>query len=160
MTVGRAVLRLVSDKAGLQLVQVEALQGEVLDRVEHMQPFGFASHPLPGAEAVIVSVGGSRNHPLAVVIADRRHRPACAAGETVIHNSTTGQTITLSAAGVTVKTPGLFRVEAESVEIHATEFVKLDAGGAGVTYRPSVTEDWREGLPTVPSPPSPPEHPS
>lgn len=165
LVISRAVLRLVQEMPGVQVVQVEALKGEVIDQAEHLQAYGFASSPLPGAEAVLAAVGGSRNHPLVLVIADRRYRPALEAGEAILHDDQ-GQVVHITRDGirirstlpVTVETSDTFRVAAETVEIHATDHVRIDAGGAGVTYWPNKTDDWRQGLPTVNHPPSPPEH--
>ena len=172
LAVGRAILRLVKEAAGVQLVQVEALKGEVLDRVEHLQTYGFASHPLPGAEAILLALGGTRNKPIIIVIADRRHRPELEAGETIIHDDQ-GQVIHIARDRILVHTNKLVRVEAQrveivaaetarieaqTVEIHGSDHVRIDAGGAGVTYFPDHTDDWRQGLPTSNHPPSPPEH--
>ena len=73
LMVGRAVLTVVNDETGLQLVQVEGLRGEVIDAAERFQIYGLTSHPLPGADALVLSVGGIRQHPV-VLIDDRRHR--------------------------------------------------------------------------------------
>ena len=78
--VGRAVLRAVYDADALQGVQIEARAGELLDRVERFQEYGFTSVPLAGAEAAIVSLGGIRQHSLAVAVDDRRYRPTGLAG--------------------------------------------------------------------------------
>lgn len=157
LVIGRAVLRLVQDLPGVQLVQVEALAGEVIDQAEHFQAYGFASHPLLGAEAIVAAVGAARNHPVVIVIADRRYRPQLAAGEAILFDDQ-GQTVHVKRDGVVVTTDKVFRVEAQTVEIHATDRVRIDAGGAGVTYWPDHTDDWRQGLPTTNHPPSPPEH--
>ena len=159
LAIGRAVLRLVKDAAGVQLVQIEALKDEVIDRVEHLQTYGFASHPLPGAEAILLALGGVRNKPvvIVIVIADRRHRPGLEAGETIIFDDQ-GQVIHIARDHIVVKTDKLFRVEAKEVEIHGQTRVRIDAGGAGVTYFPDHTDDWRQGLPTSNHPPAPPEH--
>ena len=45
--VGRAVLLAVNAGTGLQSVQVRILADEVMDGVEHMEPYGFTSNPLP-----------------------------------------------------------------------------------------------------------------
>ena len=74
LMVGRAVLRAVRDDFKRQTVQVEALRGEVLEGAEHMQPYGFTAHPHPGAEALVLSLGGMRQHPVVVVVDDPRHR--------------------------------------------------------------------------------------
>lgn len=86
LMVGRAVLRVVDDEAKLQAVQVEGLAGEVLDRAERFQGYGLSSHPHPGAECVLLAVGGQRQHPIVVAIDDRRHRPTgLAAGEVCLY---------------------------------------------------------------------------
>lgn len=157
LSIGRAVLRLVSEMPGVQLVQVEALRGEVIDQAEHLQPYGYASHPLPGAEAVVAAVGGSRNHPLILVVADRRYRPGLEPGEAIVYDDQ-GQTIHLKRDGIVLTTDKRFRIEAKEVEIHASDRLRIDAGGAGVTFWPDHTDDWRQGLPTANHPPAPPEH--
>lgn len=58
--IGRAVLLAVNAGTGLQSVQVRILADEVMDGVEHMEPYGFTSNPLPGAEGVVLNVAGQR----------------------------------------------------------------------------------------------------
>ena len=52
LMIGRAVLTVVDADRMTQSIQVEALQDEVIDEFEHMEPYGFTSHPHPGAEAI------------------------------------------------------------------------------------------------------------
>ena len=97
--IGRAVLRVVDDSAGLQLVQVEGLQGEVLDQVERIQQYGFTSHPRPGADAIILSIGGARQNAV-VLVDDRRTRPKdLAEGEVMLYGPQANQFIKLKADG-------------------------------------------------------------
>ena len=85
LMIGRAVLTVVNDSTGLQTVQVEALRGEVIDGAERMQLYGITSHPIPGADVVVLAVGGVRQHPV-VLIDDRRHRvTGLAEGEVCIY---------------------------------------------------------------------------
>ena len=72
--VGRAVLQAVDDGKRMQSVQVVALRGQVIDDAERFQDYGFTSNPHPGAEAVLLAVGGVRQHPIVVKIDDRRYR--------------------------------------------------------------------------------------
>lgn len=60
----------------MQGLQLRLTAGEVKDRVEHFEPYGYTSHPLPGAEAVVAFVGGDRSHGVAIVVGDRRFRLA------------------------------------------------------------------------------------
>ena len=87
LMIGRAVLTVVNDSTGLQTVQVEALRGEVIDGAERMQLYGITSHPLKGADVLVLSVGGVRQHPV-VLIDDRRHRvKGLAEGEVCIYTA-------------------------------------------------------------------------
>ncbi len=72
--VSRAVVSLVNDSLKLQGVQLQVLADETLDGVERFQEYGFTSVPLAGAEAILLCVGGNRDHPLIVAIDDRRYR--------------------------------------------------------------------------------------
>lgn len=72
--VTRAVVSLVNDAAKMQALQVSLLADEQLDNVEHWQPYGFTAHPLAGAEALVLAVGGHRAHSVVVSCADRRFR--------------------------------------------------------------------------------------
>ena len=70
----RAVLSLISDATGMQIVQVKLLNGEVRDGIERVQNYGFTSVPLPGAEAIFLSLGGDRDHGIVITADDRRYR--------------------------------------------------------------------------------------
>ena len=73
--VSRAVVGLVDDNKKMQEIQVAVLAAEIQDEVERMQDYGFSSVPLPGAEALMVYVGGIRDHGVAVKVDDRNFRP-------------------------------------------------------------------------------------
>lgn len=72
--VARAVVERLDDSKEAQLAQLGILDGEVRDTVERFQNYGFTSVPLEGAEAVVLSVGGHRDHCLVVAMDDRRYR--------------------------------------------------------------------------------------
>ena len=72
--VTRGVLTGVQDGDKMQSVQVKGLFGEVMDKAERAQNYGFTSHPLNGAEVVIVAVDADRSHPIIVVADDRSCR--------------------------------------------------------------------------------------
>ena len=86
LMVGRAVLAAVDDTLRMQTVQLEGLSGEVLDRVERFQQYGFSSHPHPEAEVLLLAAGGIRQHPIAAAVDDRRYRPTgIEEGEVVLY---------------------------------------------------------------------------
>lgn len=86
MMVARAVVRLVDDAKGRQLLQAEILQGELREGVERAQNYGLTSHPHAGCDAVVVCVGGSREQAIAVVVDDRRYRLNLQAGEVALYD--------------------------------------------------------------------------
>ncbi len=93
--VARAIVQLVNDGAKIQLVQLGVLDGETREACERFQEYGFTSVPLAGAEAVVLFVGGRRDHGLVVAVDDRRSRPTgLAAGEVALYTDE-GDGITL-----------------------------------------------------------------
>lgn len=125
----RAVLSLISDVPGMQVLQVKMLDGEVRDGIERMQQYGFTSVPLPGAEGVYLSLGADRDHGVIIVADDRRYRiHNLTAGEVAIytdedkhgsdhrilfkrgkeiHLTAGASSIVLTPAGITITTPNL-----------------------------------------------------
>lgn len=104
-TAARAIVRLVDDSTKLQTVQIEILKGEVRSG-EHVQPYGFSSVPLEGADtAAVIFPGGDRSHPIVVAVADRRYRPTGGEpGEVTVYNNT-GASIRITKDGDIVATP-------------------------------------------------------
>lgn len=58
----------------MQALQMRLLAGEVKDNLEHFEPYGLTSHPLPGAEGITAFLGGDRSHGIVLVVSDRRYR--------------------------------------------------------------------------------------
>lgn len=102
LMVSRGVVRGVADAPRLQTVQLDLLADEARDNVERFQQYGITSHPHPGAEAVVVAVGGSRDHLVAIAVDDRRYRLASlAAGEVALYDDL-GHVVHLTRAGIVV----------------------------------------------------------
>ena len=124
LTIGRAVVTLIDDRERRQILQLHALRGEILDRVERFQDYGITSVPLPpddagAAEAVLLAVGGNRQHPLALAVADRRYRPAgLAPGEVCLYTAE--------------DTPA----EPHRVILAAGRVARIETGGTAATFNP------------------------
>lgn len=85
--VARAVVQLVTDSTKLQALQLSILTDETRESCERFQQYGLTSNPLAGAEAVVIFVGGLRDHPLVTNVDDRRYRKTgLAAGEVALYN--------------------------------------------------------------------------
>lgn len=103
--VARAVISAVDDAKKVQLVQLGLLTDETRDDIERFQEYGFTSNPPTGSEAVVVFVGGSREHGLAIGTEDRRYRIRnLTSGEVAVYDKT-GSKIVLKANGNIELTP-------------------------------------------------------
>ena len=104
--ISRCSVALVNAKGKLQALQIRMLAGEVKDGVEHLEPYGYTSHPLRGAEGVAVFPGGDRSHGVVIVVADRRYRlQGLKPGEVALHDDQ-GQCVHLTREGIVVKGAG------------------------------------------------------
>jgi phage baseplate assembly protein V len=88
--VARATLQLVDDSAKMQRIQIGGVLGGPYPDVEHVQPYGFSSVPLAGADTVLtIFPNGDRGHPIVVAVGDRRYRPTGGEpGEVTVYNNT------------------------------------------------------------------------
>ena len=57
----RGTVVLANSASKLQSLQMRLTAGEVIDDMEHFEPYGFTSHPLAGAEGVATFLGGDRS---------------------------------------------------------------------------------------------------
>lgn len=123
LTVARAVVSLVNDNAKLQALQISLLKREIRENVERFQNYGFTANPHPGAEGVVVFVGGNRDHGLCIAVDDRRYRlQGLEAGEVALYTDE-GDKIHLRRNRVIEVTTHTFRVNAETkVEINTDLF--------------------------------------
>lgn len=84
----------------MQTLQVNLLDEEVKDRLEHFEPYGFTSHPKKGAEAAVVFLDGDRSHGIVLVVADRRYRiKTLEEGEVALHDDS-GSSVVLKRGGI------------------------------------------------------------
>lgn len=82
----RGVVALVDAGRKLQGLQMRLTADEVKDGMEHFEPYGFTSNPLPGAEGLAAFLGGDRSHGVVVCVADRRFRlQALKSGEVAVY---------------------------------------------------------------------------
>ena len=83
----RGVVRLIDPATLMQQLQVAAVGGELLADVEQWEQYGLTAHPKPGAEALILSLGGDRDHAVVINVADRRYRiKGLVEGEVALHD--------------------------------------------------------------------------
>jgi len=106
LMVGRCILKAIGDCKSVQLVQAQLLAEEVHDDVERIQEYGFTSVPIPGAEGVMVFVGGNRDHGLLIAVEDRRYRlKGLKSGEVALYDDQ-GQKVHLTRTGIVIDGAG------------------------------------------------------
>lgn len=128
MMVARAIVSLVDDAGGLQLVQLDALADETLDEVERFGSYGLASHPHPGAEAIVLCVGGLRSHAIAIAVEDRRYRlKNFRSGEVALYDDL-GQVVHLTRDGIVIESTKPVTIKTPHATVDAD---RVDLGGAG-----------------------------
>jgi phage baseplate assembly protein V len=136
--VSRAVVRRVDDASGLQLHQFALLADETREGVERVQNYGFTSVPLEGAEAVVLFVGGFRDHGLAVAVDDRRHRlKGLQPGEVAIYTD--------EGDSVVIRRGGTVEVTAATKVVLSAPAVEL----AGATRAVPKGEDLNTAIATL-----------
>lgn len=97
--VSRAVVSRVDDSTKLQTLQVDVGEDETREGLERFQQYGLTSVPTPGAEAVVLFVGGRRDVGYVVALDDRRYRvKGLAQGEVALYNKA-GASVVLKADG-------------------------------------------------------------
>lgn len=125
---GRAVLSLMSD---VFTAQVKALDGEVRDEAEVFQQYGFRSQPLPGAEGVLLSLAGSRDHTVILCLDDRRYTVALEGGECALYDDL-GKYVVLKRDGsILFKADTKVRMEVPLLEV--TGEIRDLCGGGGTS---------------------------
>lgn len=123
---GRGESHLSNSTGSRQLLQIELARGEVLDNVEHVEPYGFTSNPLAGAEVVAASFCGDRTHTVVLLAADGRYRKqGLQAGEVALYTDE-GDYVLLSRGRIIKVVAGTkVQVTAPELEVIASTKVTL-----------------------------------
>lgn len=75
LMVARGVIKTVTDSSKIQKLQLSVLADEVTDKIDRIQEYGFTSRPKAGAQAVILFLGGNRDHGVVIATEDGQVRP-------------------------------------------------------------------------------------
>ena len=137
----RCVLRLASDGLKMQAVQVGVLADETIDDVERVQNYGFTSVPLPGAEGIMLFLGGDRAHGVVIAMDDRSYRLKGLKGGEVALYTDEGDSIVLKRGHIMEATTETFKLTATTgVQIltPAMSVASPDGGAATATFTGSI----------------------
>lgn len=132
-SVARGMVALVEPASKMQALQMRLVAGETKDNMEHFEPYGLTSNPLPGAEGVAVFVGGDRSHGIVVCVADRRFRLQDLKGGEVALYTDEGDVLHFKRGRVIeVKTLTLKVDAADSVEFATKQFNLVASEGVNI----------------------------
>lgn len=157
MMVARCVVAGVNDMLRQQTVQIRLLADEAKGGVEHFQPYGFTSVPLPGAEGIALFLGGGRDHGVVIVVGDRRYRlKGLQDGEVALY---TDEDQTGPGHHLVLKRGNRIEIRSKDVAVFAEDKLTLDCGGNGEVWTPGRRTSYVAGAATVTTAIAPPEIP-
>ena len=120
----RGVLTAKNAAKRLRTIQCELFGGDVRDAVEDFEPYGYTAEPLPGAEVLVASLGGDREHSICVCHPDRRYRPTGLKDGEVMLYDWKGRKVYLSEDGIVVDGKD------DPITVQTTKGVTVTAGDA------------------------------
>ena len=71
---------------GADKVQVVVLDGETLNNIARVEPYGYSYRPKPGCQNYLLFPSGDRSYGVAIVIGDKRYQMDLVEGEVAIHD--------------------------------------------------------------------------
>lgn len=71
---------------GADKVQARVLDGEPLNNIRRVEPYGFSYRPKPGCQTYLLFPSGDRSYGVAIVIGDKRYQMELVEGEVALHD--------------------------------------------------------------------------
>jgi len=72
--INKAVLNLVDDSTGIQLIQADIVEDSTKDKIPRIQQYGFTSVPKKDAQVILACLNGNRSNSIALAVDDSRYR--------------------------------------------------------------------------------------
>lgn len=129
----------VKAAGGVQKIQVEGLDGETVQDLEHAENFGFTSNPPAGSDCVVVPLGGKTSHGIIVTTTNGAYRiTGLSDGETAVYNADgakmvlkKGCVIEIDCDKLNIKAPSGVNITSEKVECSAVLTAQGQINGNG-----------------------------
>ena len=124
---------------GVQKIQVEGLDGETVQDLEHAENFSFTSNPPAGSDCVVVPLGGKTSHGIIVTTTNGAYRiTGLSDGETAVYNADgakmvlkKGRVIEIDCDKLNIKAPNGVNITSEKVECSAVLTAQGQINGNG-----------------------------
>lgn len=121
LMISRAVVSVVDDSYKRQNLQASLLAGEVANNIERFQNYGQTSVPPSNSEAIVLSIGGKRQHLVAISVDDKETRlKDLKSGDSAIYHMD-GHYLLLTENGKALLVCSEFEVKAESILFDAVQ---------------------------------------
>lgn len=132
--IGRCILTALDSGPGVQSAVVTIMADEPMRGVEYMEPYGFTSRALAGAEGVVLNVGAQRGACVALSLGNRQYRlRALQSGEVALYTDEGDKLVFERGNMVRLTTKSLVVEAAEAVTLNAGRKVTLNAPETEVT---------------------------
>ena len=115
--VSKALVAAVRDTTNMQLVQISVMKDELIDNVERVQNYGFTSHPKVGGEAVVLFIGGYRDHGVIIAIDDSRYRLKLQDGEVAMYDHQGSSIVMKSNGDIEATSKGQYKVNGTNLTV-------------------------------------------
>lgn len=115
LMIGRCVILATDDSKNIQIISGSFMASELKSGIPKIDQYGLSARPLPGAEAVVVFLGGNRENGIVIATEDRRYRVKnLAEGEICLYTDE-GDKIHFKRGNLIEVTTGTLTVNAASV---------------------------------------------
>lgn len=134
----------VTTLIGADKVQVRVLDGEPLDNIDRVEPYGLSYRPKKGSRAYLFFPSGDRSYGVALVIGDKRYQMDLQEGEVALHDDE-GNHVHLKRGGI-IKVKASTKVVADTPIFETTGDVVI----AGISFLGHTHSDAQGGNVGVP----------
>jgi phage baseplate assembly protein V len=114
----RAVIDETEDGSKMQEAKIAGQNGEMLEKIERFQQFGFTSRPKAGTEAIVLPIGGDRSHSVILAVDDRGTRKG---------NLEPGEAAVYSADGAFMHFKNEQKIETQAKELKTAAEDKIES---------------------------------
>lgn len=110
-TATKGVINSVDDSGAQQVLTVQTGDGEVLDKMERIEPMGLTSVPAAGDEVIVLIINGDRDHAIAVQVGSSAKRvKGLAEGEVAVWRDDANKVVFKANGDIEVHGEGKFKV--------------------------------------------------
>jgi phage baseplate assembly protein V len=128
--VSRGYITFSDSNSKCQTLQIKMSGGEQKSDIEYIEPYGFTSRPLDGAEAVALFLDGDKSHGVILTTGDRRYRiTSLKKGEVAIYTDEGDAIIFNRNNEINVKTKKFIVNADDAIELNTKNLVVSASSG-------------------------------